>query len=134
MLDPMAQVIPAGSNTSRKVTVKVSSNIAVPATGALRVEIPAGWKSDPPQLSVKFSQRGEQQKFDFIVTPEGSRETRADLKAVFESGDKKYSEGYSVVTRRDLGTTYYYQPATQHVSIVDAPFANAVEVACIMWA
>ena len=134
MLDPVAQVIPAGSNTSRKVTVNVSSNIAVPASGTLRLEIPAGWKSDPPQLSVKFSQRGEQQKFDFMVKPEGSRETRADLKAVFESGDKKYSEGYSVITRRDLGTTYYYQPATQRVSIVDVHLPHALKIGYIMGA
>jgi hypothetical protein len=134
MLDPVAQVIPTGSNTSRKVTVNVATNISRPANGTLRLDIPQSWKSDPPQLPVQFTQRGEQQKFDFTVTPEGAHETRADLNAVFESGGKKYSEGYSVVTRKDLGTMYYYQPATQHISIVDVHLPHALKIGYIMGA
>ena len=41
------------------------------------------------------------------------------MRAVLESDGEKYSEGYTLVTREDLGSFYYYQPARQRVSIVD---------------
>ena len=41
------------------------------------------------------------------------------MRAVLESEGEKYSEGYTLVTREDLGSFYYYQPARQRVSIVD---------------
>ena len=33
--------------------------------------------------------------------------------------DKPTGQGYSIVTRDDLGTAYYFRPSTQRVSIVD---------------
>jgi hypothetical protein len=47
------------------------------------------------------------------------QERRAVVRAVLEAEGEKYSEGYTLVTREDLGSFYYYQPARQRVSIVD---------------
>ena len=53
---------------------------------------------------------------------------------MFESGGKKYSEGYSIVTREDLDTFYYYQPAVQRVSVVDVKVPEHLKIGYVMGA
>jgi hypothetical protein len=53
---------------------------------------------------------------------------------VLDYKGKQYSEGYSVVTRPDLGTAYYYQPASQRVSLVDVNVPTDLTVGYIMGA
>ena len=54
----------------------------------------------------------------FQVFPSELRESQTHIRADLTGGDQGYGEGYSVVTREDLGTFYYYQPAVQQVSMV----------------
>jgi hypothetical protein len=56
------------------------------------------------------------------------------VRAVLESEGSKYNEGYTLVTREDLGSFYYYQPARQSVSIVDVQVPHDLKVAYIMGA
>jgi hypothetical protein len=58
----------------------------------------------------------------------------ATLRAVLESEGEKYSEGYTLVTREDLGSFYYYQPARQKVSIVDVLVPHDLKIGYIMGA
>ncbi len=53
---------------------------------------------------------------------------------MLESEGEKYSEGYTLVTREDLGSFYYYQPARQRVSIVDVQAPHDLKVGYIMGA
>ena len=53
---------------------------------------------------------------------------------MLESEGEKYSEGYTLVTREDLGSFYYYQPARQRVSIVDVQVPHDLKVGYIMGA
>ena len=45
-----------------------------------------------------------------------------------------YAEGYSLVTREDLDSFYYYQPALQRISIVDVKVPKDLTVGYIMGA
>src|SRR6202035_1116131 len=53
------------------------------------------------------------------------------IRAVLTASGKNYSEGYTLVTREDLASAYYYQPALQRVSIVDVKVPKALKVAYI---
>jgi hypothetical protein len=85
-------------------------------------------------LAVSFTRRGEKQDFQFKIFPAGLQEGRAAVRAVLESGGDKFSEGYSLVSREDLGSFYYYQPAVQHVSIVDVEAPHDLKIGYIMGA
>jgi len=139
MLEPGTQVISTHNGTTSTVTVGVTSNLrSSQAGGILRLELPAGWRSEPAQVNVKFTHRGEKQDVQFKVFPAGLKEGRATIRAVLTEpildGSKKYSEGYSLVTREDLGSFYYYQPARQRVSIVDVKVPRDLKVGYIMGA
>jgi LmbE family N-acetylglucosaminyl deacetylase len=133
-LEPGTQVISTHNGASSTVTVGVSSNLNHKEQGVLRLELPEGWRSEPSQLAVEFTRRGEKQDFQFKVFPAGLQEGRAKIRAVLETGGEKFSEGYTLVTREDLGSFYYYQPSLQRVSIVDVMVPHDLKVGYVMGA
>jgi hypothetical protein len=112
----------------------VTSNLSRDIQGVLRLELPAGWRSEPSQFPVELKKRGEKQDVQFKVVTTGLQEGRVTVRAVLESEGEKYSEGYTLVTREDLGSFYYYQPARQRVSIVDVQAPHDLKVGYIMGA
>jgi LmbE family N-acetylglucosaminyl deacetylase len=134
MLEPGQQVIPTESDGESRVRVGVSNNLSGAVKGTLHLEVPAGWRVEPSKLAVEYRKRGEKQEFEFKIFPASLKEGRATIRAVLESGGVNYSEGYSLVTREDLDTFYYYQPALQRISIVDVKVPKDSSVGYIMGA
>jgi LmbE family N-acetylglucosaminyl deacetylase len=147
LLDPSEQVIPTEDAPRSTVKVDVASNLdskkarEVPGTGdaetdegVLRVAGPDSWRVEPAGKQLAFHERGERLSADFIVHPGNRTEGRKDIRASLKSGQTSYEDGYSVVTREDLGTFYYYQPAAQRVSIVQVKVQRDLRVGYIMGA
>jgi hypothetical protein len=134
MLEPGTQVISTHNGSTSTVAVGVTSNLTRDVSGVLRLELPSGWRSEPAEFAVDFKKRGQKQDFQFKVFTSGLHEGRATARTVLESEGEKYSEGYTLVTREDLGSFYYYQPARQRVSIVDVQAPHDLKVGYIMGA
>ncbi len=134
MLEPGQQAIPTAGDGEKRVKVAVSSNLSGGIKGNLHLEVPAGWGVEPPKLAMEFHKRGEKQEFEFKISPASLKEGRANIRAVFASGGMNYAEGYSLVTREDLDSFYYYQPALQRISIVDVKVPKDLSVGYIMGA
>ena len=134
MLEPGGLVIPVEAGSSSSVKVEVSSNLDGTPGGKLHLEAPVGWRIEPADLAVELDHRGETRNYLFKVFPASLKEGRAEIRAVLAAGGKQYSEGYSLVTREDLGSFYYYQPAVQQVSMVDVKVPSGLRVGYIMGA
>jgi LmbE family N-acetylglucosaminyl deacetylase len=134
MLEPGTQVISTHNGASSMVTVGVTSNLARSERGVLRLELPEGWKSEPAEQTLELALRGEKKEVQFKVFPSDMKEGRATLRAVLDVAGEKYSEGYALVTREDLGSYYYYQPARQRVSMVDVRVPHDLKVGYVMGA
>ena len=134
MLEPGQQVIPTQGDDECRVRVGISSNSSGTVKGTLHLEVPTGWGVEPANLAVEFHKRGEKQEFEFKTFPASLKEGRAKIRAVLDSGGVSYSEGYSLVTREDLDSSYYYQPALQRISIVDVKVPKDLRVGYIMGA
>jgi len=134
MLEPGTQVISTHNGSNSTVTVGVTSNLTKSVRGNLRLELPEGWRSEPAQSDVSFSHRGEKKEIQFKVFPARIQPGHDTLRAVLESEGEKYSEGYTLVTRDDLGSFYYYQPARQRVSIVDVQVPHDLKIGYVMGA
>jgi len=133
-LEPGSQVISTHNGANSTVTVGVTSNLNHGTPGELRLELPPGWRSEPAQLTVESAKRGEKKDFEFNIFPSGLQQGRAKVRAVLDVGGEKFSEGYTLVTREDLGSFYYYQPAVQRVSIVDVKVPHDLKIGYIMGA
>jgi len=134
MLDPGEQVIPVDGGAARTVKVSVETNVSSAPAGSLHLELPSGWRVEPQKLAVKMEHRGDKQDFEFKVFPSTLKEERAEIRAVLSDGNSEFSEGYSLVTREDLSSAYYYQPALQRVSIVNVKVPQGLKVGYIMGA
>jgi LmbE family N-acetylglucosaminyl deacetylase len=133
-LEPGTQVISTHNGASSTVAVGVMSNLNRKTQSVLRLDLPPGWRSEPEKFAVNLTRRREKQDFQFKVFPAGLQEGRAKVRAVLDSDGEKFSEGYTLVTRQDLGSFYYYQPALQRVSIVDVQAPHHLKVGYIMGA
>ena len=133
-LEPGEQVLPVADGKETTVKVGVSSNLTGAPAGTLHLDLPPGWRAEPDSLKVSLPKRGDQQDFTFKVFPENLKEGRSQIHAVLDAGGAKYAEGYTLVTREDLGSAYYFQPAVQHVSIVDVKIPTALKLGYILGA
>jgi LmbE family N-acetylglucosaminyl deacetylase len=133
-LEPGEQVLRVQDGREITVKVGVSSNLSGAQDGTLQLELPTGWRSEPDRLTVALAKHGDKQDFSFKVLPNGLHEGRVEIHAVLDAGGKRYSEGYTLVTREDLGAAYYYQPAAQRVSIVDVKVPADLKVGYVMGA
>ena len=118
-IDPVSQVIPVGQKEPRTVKVQVRSGISGSSSVTVKVAAPSGWQVSPTSQHVSFANSGEVKICEFQIVPAAHQEGRFSIKASLEFQGKTYSDGYSVVTRDDLDTFYYYQPSIQKVSVVD---------------
>ena len=137
MLEPGTQVISTHNGSTSSVVVGITGNVKgdlVKRIGSLHLELPPGWRSEPEEFSMEFTRRGEKQERTFKIIPSGLQEGRATIRAVVLWDGREYSEGYTLVTREDLGSFYYYQPAQQRVSIVDVKAPHDLKVGYIMGA
>jgi LmbE family N-acetylglucosaminyl deacetylase len=133
-LEPGTLVISTHNGSSTDVTVGVTGNGNRDTQGVLRLELPPGWRSEPAQFAVGFAHRGEKKDFQFKVFPAGLQEGKTKIRAVLQANAQEFSEGYTLVSREDLGSFYYYQPAVQRVSIVDVKAPHDLKIGYIMGA
>jgi len=102
--------------------------------GALRLEVPELWKVEPRERQIQLTNRSAADSLEFQVTPATLAQGRVNLSAVLDAGGQRYTDGYTLVTREDLGSYYYFQPAVQRVSIVDVKVPKDLKVAYVMGA
>jgi len=131
-LSPATEVIPSDKrgSTSVKTTAR---NQGSGSEARVALDVPNGWRAEPTQESVHIP-KDELKDATFQVFPSELKEGQTHIRAELTSDKKTYGEGYTVVTREDLGTFYYYQPAVQHVSIVDVKVQKDLKIGYIMGA
>ena len=133
-IDPIAQVIPVGQRETRVVKMQAQSGLSGSDTATVRLSAPSGWQVEPASQRITLGRVGEVKDSEFRVIPSAGREGRFQIKASLDFQGKTYSDGYTVVTRDDLDTFYYYQPAVQKVSVVDVKVPTNLKVGYIMGA
>jgi hypothetical protein len=133
-LEPSMQVLPVAVKDGTDIRVSVQKNVGTAVRATVRLQLPEGWRSKPESAPLSMAAGQRRSSVSFHVIPGTLRESRASIRAVVEYEGKAYSQGYTVVTRPDLGTAFYYQPATQRISVVDVNVPKRLKVGYIMGA
>ena len=131
-LSPSNSVIPSDKHGSTSVKTAARDQ-SRGSEAQIALNVPKGWRAEPAHQSVEIPKDGSRDA-SFQVFPSELKESETHIRAELTSGKKAYSEGYTVVTREDLGTFYYYQPAVQHVSIVNVKVPKDLKLGYIMGA
>jgi LmbE family N-acetylglucosaminyl deacetylase len=133
-LEPGTQVISTHNGAGSVVKVGVAGDVNHETRGTLHLELPQGWRSEPSDSPVDFGARGQKKEFQFKIFPANLQQSRSELHALLQTAGGDFKEGYTLVTREDLGSFYYYQPARQRESIVDVNVPHDLKIGYIMGA
>ena len=125
-----AGVVPLGS-TSFPLTVSVRNSQQEVADGTLRLELPAGWTSEPPAFQFHLGAY-EAVPVIFSVHPSALASRSYTLKATAQSGNEVFTEGFETVGYPGLRPYYLYRPATYHARGVDVKVAPNLTVGYVM--
>jgi LmbE family N-acetylglucosaminyl deacetylase len=131
LVEPGTQVLSTG--TEQAFPVKVRVEAAAAGRGKLKLDVPDAWRVEPSDATVTFSASGTKET-SFTVHPSPIPPGSYSIRAVLDSGGNKFTDGYSLITREDLGAYYYYQPALQKLSVVDVKVPHDLKVGYIMGA
>ncbi len=126
-VSPTAGAVPLESKTFA-FTCTVHSNVKGPAQGILRLKLPPGWQSNPPEAKFAFSRDGEDQTLVFSITPDAVKLTSYTLTAVAEYAGHSYTEGYHLTGYPGVRPYPFYRPATYKAVGVDVKTAPGLHV------
>ncbi len=129
---PATQIIPAGPSPSAELSAVVRAT-SDHVSGTVRPQVPDGWRVEPPSAVIEFAKSGEHAA-EFKVLPDGAGEGRYRVRATVAANGRQFAEGYSLVTRPDIGGFFYYQPAVQRAAVVNVKVPPNLKVGYIMGA
>ena len=132
MTAPATQIIPSGPDPSAELSVVVRAN-SEHTSATVHPELPSGWKVEPKSAVIDFAKTGEHAS-EFKVLPDGAKEGRYTVHAFAAGGGHDYIQGYSLVTRPDIGGFFYVQPAIQRAAVVNVKVPSGLKVGYIMGA
>ena len=130
-ISPRAGIVPLDSK-SFPVTAVVHSNVKGPAKGALKLELPAGWRSTPGSVEFSAAQEGEDHSIAFQVTPANLAEKSYEITAVATYSGKIYREGYQVTGYNGLRPYFLYTSSTYRTTGVDVKVAPGLKIGYII--
>jgi hypothetical protein len=112
----------------------VRSNVPSQVHAKLRLETPAGWKVEPPEIAVDLDHDGDLNNYSFQLTPQNLHEGAYKITARAEYNGKEYAEGFKIITRPDLDSYPAYRPATENVAAVDVKLPPQLKIGYLMGA
>ena len=86
----------------------------------------------PQQTSFSFNKAGEKSSFPFKLTISTVEEKIYNIQAVAVVGGKTYTNGYQVISHRDLDQSIIYKPAAISLKGVNVKVAPGLKVGYIM--
>ena len=129
-VSPRHGVVPFEAK-SFPVTAVVHSNVKGPTKGSVRLDLPSGWRAEPPAAEFSTEQDGQDQTVRFNVIPSGLDEKPYRITAVADYKGKQYREGYHLAGYPGLRPGYLYSPSTYETTGVNVKVAPGLKAAYI---
>ncbi len=130
---PGVMAWPAGLLETREITVEVRGEATAGVGGALRLEVPSGWRVEPASIPFEFTAPAQTHAATFRVTPAGAEVGRHRFRAVATLDDgRAYQEGYTLIEYPHIERTAFFDPAETAVTVVPVRVAEGLRVGYIM--
>ncbi len=129
-ISPEAGITPLDSK-SFSVSALIHTESQSGAKGSVKLELPAGWRSEPPTAPFALARAGEEQSVAFQVFPNSLQEKPYSITAIADSAGKQYREGFTTVGYSGLRPSNLYRPSTYRTSGVDVKVASGLRVGYI---
>jgi hypothetical protein len=93
----------------RKIDVLIKANVAK-ATGDVKLDLPQGWKADPPSKHFELSSVDEETTASFLLTPP-SPDARGEVRAVATVGNRTIASTTELIQYPHIPTQTLFPPA-----------------------
>ncbi|HRZ08880.1 MAG TPA: PIG-L family deacetylase [Gemmatimonadales bacterium] len=119
-LDRSMLVWPLESRDPRTVTVTLSHASSDTTSGAVQLEVPAGWAA-PPAQPFRLTRKGEEASFRFVLSPPDSPTAGAfEIRAVAVASDgARYDEASQTIAYPHIARRAMSRPAVGTIRIMD---------------
>jgi len=122
-----AGVVPMSAK-SFGLSVLLHSNNPGPAQGTVKLDLPAGWVSDPATAAFTMAKSGQDETVSFEVHPSGVKEMPYQIRAVASFGGREYSSGDEQIGYSGLRPYNLYRPADYKTTGVNLKIAPGLKV------
>jgi hypothetical protein len=129
-LSAHAGIVPLESK-SFALSVTIHSNVKGAAKGLVELQLPAGWRGQPPSQPFNTSKDGEDQSLSFRVFPQRLVEKTYEITAAAKYGNKEYREGYHVTGYPGLRPYFLYNSSTYKTTGVNVKIAPELKIGYI---
>jgi LmbE family N-acetylglucosaminyl deacetylase len=126
-VSPSAGAVPLGSK-SFDFTATVHTNVKGAAQGLLRLKLPQGWRSSPPEAPFSFARDGEDQTIVFSVSPDQVKAAEYKIVASAEYNGHTYEEGYHLTGYPGIRPYPLYRPSTYRAVGVEVKTAPGLHI------
>ena len=131
--DPDFALVPLSAPRKKiPVDIHLLSNAEEAVTGEIFLRLPNGWISTPATQPFKHARGGERSVHRFTVVAPKIEERNYEVQAVARAKGREYSEGYSIIEKRDLETRLAYRLATVNVLGIDINAPAGLNVGYVM--
>ena len=130
-VSPQAGVVPIG-NATLHLQVTVHSSAKGPASGTVKLDLPAGWTSEPASAPFNTEAYNDERIVNFQITPKSVAAKPYSITAVAQSGGQEYKQGFEMAGYVGLRPYPFYRPSTYQTTGVDLKVAPGLKIAYIM--
>lgn len=132
-VSPGSAVVPLKAARKRiQVEVDLLSNVEGDIAGELALKLPTGWTSAPASQAFKYARAGERSVYRFMVSIPALENKDYAVTAVARANGREYTEGYSLIEKRDLESRLLYRPSTISVRGIDVTVPGGLKVGYVM--
>jgi hypothetical protein len=124
---PKAGIAPLGSKSFALSTV-VRTEAENGAKGTVHLNLPPGWRSQPPMASFEVERAGQEQRVNFEVFPDSLEEKPYTVTAIADSGGQQYREGFVTVGYPTLRPYNLFSPASYRTAGVNVKLTSGLRV------
>ena len=129
-----AGILPIGKD-AYDLNVEIRHIGSEALTGSVKLELPAGWRSQPPAVDFGFEKEGEATGVAFrIFPPTGLKAGRVTIGAVATAGGRSYRNTFRAITQPGFEVIYLEKPASHEIALVDAKLAPGQRIGYVMGA
>lgn len=132
-IKPELGIIPKNSKMKNfNAHVELINNFDSSIQGTLTLKVPPGWKVQPLQTTFTFNNAGEKSNFLIKVSLPQIEEKAYNIQAIATSNGKAYTQGYKLISYRDLDQAILYHPAIATIKGINVNVVPNLRIGYVM--
>jgi LmbE family N-acetylglucosaminyl deacetylase len=132
-MKPGLGIIPVNKKIkSFDAQIELVNNYDSSIKGTLTVKVPDGWKAEPLETPFSFNRAGEKNNFNIKISMPAIAQKVYTIQAVATANNKAYTQGYDLITHRDLDQAILYHPAVAIIKGINVNVAPGIIIGYVM--